>query len=558
MATSPSSPLPSSKEEGSDGGKKQNEAKKCGVCGDRALGYNFNAITCESCKAFFRRNALKNKEFKCPFQDQCQVDQVTRRFCQKCRLRKCFEIGMKKEWIMTDEEKKKKKQKIEENRARKMGEVGHEDDDCDDGGGNSQHSNNNSNDNNNNDNDGSNDAPVSLPPSSSAMASLTKPQAVVMGVIRDGDSLPPKVARTEIEADTDHHTQLHPVIREYQTEYSSSSPLDSFTKLREGESSLLAPGIPSPATVEGSEGASNPCLAEVFAISIKKEVEYMDDQASAAAATTLHNHHHHHHSDPHTQLTLPHHQHNYQFYHNPLPPHPAPSSQPEPLPRCTSPHHTPAPTHHTPPPAQLTPSPTQHTAPQIHSTSPLPLPHHSVPPHHHSSSETQTDSEKCGGFSIREAMEILHPEDNNSKESSSVMDTLMNTAIRAEYSSPLLSLHLSPPSELNEAERAKLEELTEANKGLLAPLCEDYNFKDLSNPSLINVINLTEIAIRRLIKMAKRISSFKTLCQEDQIALLKGGCTEMMILRSVCAYDPDKDSWKVRQEEELSSLSCLM
>lgn len=40
---------------------KRVEGKRCGVCGDRALGYNFNAITCESCKAFFRRNALKNK-----------------------------------------------------------------------------------------------------------------------------------------------------------------------------------------------------------------------------------------------------------------------------------------------------------------------------------------------------------------------------------------------------------------------------------------------------------------------------------------------------------------
>ena len=38
------------------------EANKiCGVCGDRALGYNFNGISCESCKAFFRRNALKKK-----------------------------------------------------------------------------------------------------------------------------------------------------------------------------------------------------------------------------------------------------------------------------------------------------------------------------------------------------------------------------------------------------------------------------------------------------------------------------------------------------------------
>ena len=31
----------------------------CGVCGAPAHGYNFDQITCESCKAFFRRNALR-------------------------------------------------------------------------------------------------------------------------------------------------------------------------------------------------------------------------------------------------------------------------------------------------------------------------------------------------------------------------------------------------------------------------------------------------------------------------------------------------------------------
>ena len=39
--------------------------KVCAVCGDKALGYNFNAVTCESCKAFFRRNALKDKVSIC-------------------------------------------------------------------------------------------------------------------------------------------------------------------------------------------------------------------------------------------------------------------------------------------------------------------------------------------------------------------------------------------------------------------------------------------------------------------------------------------------------------
>jgi len=44
---------------GSKSGRKTKEDKICGVCGDRALGYNFDAISCESCKAFFRRNAFK-------------------------------------------------------------------------------------------------------------------------------------------------------------------------------------------------------------------------------------------------------------------------------------------------------------------------------------------------------------------------------------------------------------------------------------------------------------------------------------------------------------------
>ena len=32
----------------------------CVVCESPANGYNFGAIACESCKAFFRRNALKH------------------------------------------------------------------------------------------------------------------------------------------------------------------------------------------------------------------------------------------------------------------------------------------------------------------------------------------------------------------------------------------------------------------------------------------------------------------------------------------------------------------
>uniref|UniRef100_A0A914XRZ5 Nuclear hormone receptor HR96 n=1 Tax=Panagrolaimus superbus TaxID=310955 RepID=A0A914XRZ5_9BILA len=103
-------------------GDKRTATKICRVCGDKAYSYNFNVITCESCKAFFRRNANKEKDIRCPFNDQCDINIVSRRFCQRCRLQKCFRVGMKKEWIMSEEARMEKKQRILDNRERRAAE----------------------------------------------------------------------------------------------------------------------------------------------------------------------------------------------------------------------------------------------------------------------------------------------------------------------------------------------------------------------------------------------------------------------------------------------------
>ncbi|KAK7110570.1 hypothetical protein V1264_014419 [Littorina saxatilis] len=79
----------------------------CWVCGDRAIAHNFGALTCETCKAFFRRNAHRAKEIpQCNFDSNCNISKNTRRFCTACRMKKCFVVGMDPSLILDEEEKK--------------------------------------------------------------------------------------------------------------------------------------------------------------------------------------------------------------------------------------------------------------------------------------------------------------------------------------------------------------------------------------------------------------------------------------------------------------------
>ncbi|OCT93568.1 nuclear receptor subfamily 1 group I member 2 [Xenopus laevis] len=78
------------------------DPKICRACGDRATGYHFNAMTCEGCKGFFRRAVKRNLRLSCPFQNSCVINKSNRRHCQACRLKKCLDIGMRKELIMSD------------------------------------------------------------------------------------------------------------------------------------------------------------------------------------------------------------------------------------------------------------------------------------------------------------------------------------------------------------------------------------------------------------------------------------------------------------------------
>jgi hypothetical protein len=67
----------------------------CLICGDIARGFNFDVMTCMSCKTFFRRHALKSKViFQCQNGYSCEITKSTRGNCTACRLKKCFAFGM--------------------------------------------------------------------------------------------------------------------------------------------------------------------------------------------------------------------------------------------------------------------------------------------------------------------------------------------------------------------------------------------------------------------------------------------------------------------------------
>uniref|UniRef100_A0A8C7KWV5 Nuclear receptor subfamily 1, group H, member 4 n=1 Tax=Oncorhynchus kisutch TaxID=8019 RepID=A0A8C7KWV5_ONCKI len=81
----------------------------CVVCGDKASGYHYNALTCEGCKGFFRRSMTKKAVYKCKNGGTCEMDMYMRRKCQECRLRKCKEMGMLAECLLTEIQCKSKR-----------------------------------------------------------------------------------------------------------------------------------------------------------------------------------------------------------------------------------------------------------------------------------------------------------------------------------------------------------------------------------------------------------------------------------------------------------------
>ncbi|CAG2113271.1 unnamed protein product [Medioppia subpectinata] len=66
----------------------------CLVCGDRAHGVHYYALTCQGCSGFFRQTIRKKLVYECIYGNNCEIDMYMRTKCRFCRFKKCLDVGM--------------------------------------------------------------------------------------------------------------------------------------------------------------------------------------------------------------------------------------------------------------------------------------------------------------------------------------------------------------------------------------------------------------------------------------------------------------------------------
>lgn len=87
--------LSSSQSAGGSGLVDKKTLEYCVVCGDKASGRHYGAISCEGCKGFFKRSVRKQLNYVCRANQECEVTKHHRNRCQYCRLQKCVQMGMR-------------------------------------------------------------------------------------------------------------------------------------------------------------------------------------------------------------------------------------------------------------------------------------------------------------------------------------------------------------------------------------------------------------------------------------------------------------------------------
>ena len=81
--------------------------KDCSVCliKNVKVGKHYGAVTCYSCRAFFRRSQDRKRPLRCKLSNSCEVGPDIGKSCPKCRYEKCLGVGMQPHLVLNEQEK---------------------------------------------------------------------------------------------------------------------------------------------------------------------------------------------------------------------------------------------------------------------------------------------------------------------------------------------------------------------------------------------------------------------------------------------------------------------
>nr|AYV89225.1 nuclear hormone receptor HR96-like isoform X1 [Tetranychus evansi] len=438
-----------------------NRQKICRVCSDKAMGFNFNAITCESCKAFFRRNAFKGEKLRCPFNNDCIIDKSTRRFCQKCRLEKCLQVGMKREWILSEEQKKIKRAKIQENRMKRIDhppDVQKED---------------KPKSSSSNEKEYSGCDPVTPSSNFSCSSSSSSHFGDDNGASQCLYNFSGNLATSPFRDSSRKESSAH--------HSATLSPLPSNNV--DDQSKSTSNKIPIHSAGESLEAA-----ADKFARSTATAPRLLDRDLHSSWISLI--------TDPSA---------------NPIPT----TSKPSLTTNVLDAHYNGLLNYH----ANIGDSSDTARPPNIPLMSNLRF-------HDQQGSrlEAMTDNRR----------------DCDDKEESWKIK-VNHRILEANFVPIYLRNDKKDLNTLNDMEIDKLNELVQAFSAIDEPILDQSCAED---SGISDVIRFSDLAIRRLIKWCKRIQAFASLCLEDQMALLKAGCLEMLSMKASYNFNLDDESWQ--------------
>ena len=100
-------------------------------------------------------------------------------------------------------------------------------------------------------------------------------------------------------------------------------------------------------------------------------------------------------------------------------------------------------------------------------------------------------------------------------------------------------------NQFNELEGNRLSELLDALKIMMSPVVNvnDNEINAYSVDAFNLILRFQENGLQNTVKMAKRLNAFKSLCEHDQLVLIKYASIEIAVLRIILNFDFNELCW---------------